>query len=128
MGVGLLFFVFFFVFKQKTGYDMRISDWSSDVCSSDLDGWLATARSLVMPAFALGLVQSALIARIARSSMLDVLREQYVTTGRAKGLNERTIVYKHAFRNALVPTVTKSSRATGRATVCQCVSISGVAV
>src|SRR5438552_8420373 len=70
------------------------------------DGWLATARSLVMPAFALGLVQSALIARIARSSMLDVLREQFVTTGRAKGLAERAIVYKHALRNALVPTVT----------------------
>jgi peptide/nickel transport system permease protein len=70
------------------------------------DGWLATARSLVMPAFSLGLVQSALIARIARSSMLDVLREQYVTTGRAKGLAERAIVYKHALRNALVPIVT----------------------
>jgi peptide/nickel transport system permease protein len=70
------------------------------------DGWLLTARSLVMPAFALGLVQSALIARITRSSMLDVLREQYVTTGRAKGLAERAIVYKHALRNALVPTVT----------------------
>jgi peptide/nickel transport system permease protein len=69
-------------------------------------GWLATARSLVMPAFALGLVQSALIARIARSSMLDVLREQYITTGRAKGLAERGVVYKHALRNALVPTVT----------------------
>jgi peptide/nickel transport system permease protein len=59
-----------------------------------------------MPAFSLGLVQSALIARIARSSMLDVLREQYVTTGRAKGLAERAIVYKHALRNALIPTVT----------------------
>ena len=70
------------------------------------DGWLKTMRSLVMPAFSLGLVQSALIARIARSSMLDVLREQYVTTGRAKGLGERAIVYKHALRNALVPTVT----------------------
>lgn len=70
------------------------------------DGWLATARSLVLPAFALGLVQSALIARIARSSMLDVLREQFITTGRAKGLGERLVVYKHAFRNALVPTVT----------------------
>ena len=69
-------------------------------------GWWLTARSLVMPAFALGLVQSALIARIARSSMLDVLREQYVTTGRAKGLAERAVVYKHAFRNALIPTVT----------------------
>lgn len=70
------------------------------------DGWMATLRSLVLPAFALGLVQSALIARIARSSMLDVLREQYITTGRAKGLGERLVVYKHALRNALVPTVT----------------------
>jgi peptide/nickel transport system permease protein len=69
-------------------------------------GWLKTLRSLVLPAFALGLVQSALIARIARSSMLDVLREQYITTGRAKGLGERLVVYKHALRNALVPTVT----------------------
>ena len=70
------------------------------------DGWLLTARSLVLPAFSLGLVQSALIARIARSSMLDVLREQFITTGRAKGLGERIVVYKHALRNALVPTVT----------------------
>ncbi len=70
------------------------------------DGWLATARSLVLPAFALGIVQSALIARIARSSMLDVMREQFITTGRAKGLAERIVVYKHALRNALVPTVT----------------------
>jgi peptide/nickel transport system permease protein len=69
-------------------------------------GWPATLRSLVLPAFALGLVQSALIARIARSSMLDVLREQFVVTGRAKGLGERAVVYKHALRNALVPTVT----------------------
>jgi len=65
-----------------------------------------TLRSLVLPSFALGLVQSALIARIARSSMLDVLREQFITTGRSKGLGERAVVYKHAFRNALVPTVT----------------------
>jgi peptide/nickel transport system permease protein len=70
------------------------------------DGWPATLRSLVLPAFALGLVQSALIARIARSSMLDVLREQFIVAGRAKGLGERAVVYKHALRNALVPTVT----------------------
>jgi peptide/nickel transport system permease protein len=70
------------------------------------DGWTRTLRSLVLPAFALGLVQSALIARIARSSMLDVLREQFITTSRAKGLGERAVVYKHALRNALVPTVT----------------------
>jgi peptide/nickel transport system permease protein len=69
-------------------------------------GWLGTLRSLVMPAFALGLVQSALIARIARSSMLDVLREQFITSGRAKGLGERAVVYKHALKNALIPTIT----------------------
>jgi peptide/nickel transport system permease protein len=69
-------------------------------------GWLGTLRSMVMPAFALGLVQSALIARIARSAMLDVLREQFIVSGRAKGLGERSVVYKHALKNALIPTVT----------------------
>jgi peptide/nickel transport system permease protein len=63
-------------------------------------------RSLLMPSLALGLVQSALIARITRSSMLDVLREQFVLTGRAKGLNERVVVYKHALKNAIMPTLT----------------------
>ena len=63
-------------------------------------------RSLTMPSLALGLVQSALIARITRSSMLDVLREQFVLTGRAKGLSERVVVYKHALKNAIIPTLT----------------------
>jgi peptide/nickel transport system permease protein len=65
-----------------------------------------TARSLVMPAVALGLVQSALIARITRSAMLDVLREQFILAGRAKGLPENRVVYKHALKNAFVPTLT----------------------
>jgi peptide/nickel transport system permease protein len=69
-------------------------------------GWLLTLRSLTLPAFALGLVQSALIARIARSAMLDVLREQFIVAGRAKGLAERAVVYKHALKNAMIPTVT----------------------
>jgi len=69
-------------------------------------GWTGTLRSLVLPALALGLVQSALIARIARSSMLDVLGEPFITTGRAKGLGERAVVYKHALRNAMIPTLT----------------------
>ncbi|MBI1847420.1 MAG: ABC transporter permease [Candidatus Rokubacteria bacterium] len=69
-------------------------------------GWARTLRSLVLPAFALGFVQSALIARITRSSMLDVLREQFIVAGRAKGLGERAVVYKHALKNALIPTMT----------------------
>jgi peptide/nickel transport system permease protein len=66
----------------------------------------ANLRSLLMPSLALGLVQSALIARITRSSMLDVLREPFVLTGRAKGLSERVVVYKHALKNAIIPTLT----------------------
>jgi peptide/nickel transport system permease protein len=69
-------------------------------------GWLGTLRSLVLPAVALGVVQSALIARITRSSMLDVLYQPFIVASRSKGLAERAIVYKHALRNALIPTIT----------------------
>jgi peptide/nickel transport system permease protein len=67
---------------------------------------LAAARFMVLPAVSLGFNQSALIARIARSCMIEVLRQDYIRTARAKGLSERSVVYLHAFRNALVPVVT----------------------
>jgi peptide/nickel transport system permease protein len=73
--------------------------------SLDVAPW-RTVRSLLMPAFALGVVQAALIARITRSAMLDVLREQFILAGRAKGLDERGVVYKHALKNAFVPILT----------------------
>jgi peptide/nickel transport system permease protein len=73
--------------------------------SLDLGVW-DNLRSLLMPSISLGLVQSALIARITRSSMLDVLREQYILASRAKGLAERAVVYKHALKNAIIPTLT----------------------
>lgn len=69
-------------------------------------GWAKTLRSLVLPAFALGVVQSGLIARITRSAMLDVLREQFILAGRAKGLGEWVVVGKHALKNAMIPTIT----------------------
>jgi len=70
------------------------------------DGVWLHLRSLIMPALSLGLVQSALVARITRSSMLDVLREQYILSSRAKGLHERVVIYKHALKNAIIPTLT----------------------
>ena len=73
--------------------------------SLDVAPW-RTVRSLLMPAFALGVVQAALIARITRSAMLDVLQEQFILAGRAKGLDEREVVYKHALKNAFVPILT----------------------
>ena len=61
---------------------------------------------LILPAAVLGLEASAIIARLVRSSMLEVMRQEYVTTARAKGLSERVVVLRHALRNALVPVVT----------------------
>ncbi|KAF1023910.1 MAG: Glutathione transport system permease protein GsiC [Paracidovorax wautersii] len=63
-------------------------------------------HALVLPAVVLGLLNSALITRFTRASMLDVLGEDYVRTARAKGLGEGLVVLKHALRNALVPIVT----------------------
>ena len=61
---------------------------------------------LVLPAIALGLPNSALIIRFTRTSMLDVLHEDYVRTARAKGLGPGAVIIKHAFRNALIPVLT----------------------
>ena len=61
---------------------------------------------LVLPAFALGYLVLAIITRMMRSSMLEVLNEDYITLARSKGLRERVVIYKHALRNAMIPTVT----------------------
>lgn len=65
----------------------------------DLKGWILPCASM-----ALGLI--ALFARQMRSDMLETLRQDYVTTARAKGLSERTVVYRHALKNAMIPTIT----------------------
>ena len=69
------------------------------------DFW-GSLRALLLPAFALGVIRASILTRLTRSSMLEVLREDYVRTARAKGLKERTVVYVHALRNALVPVLT----------------------
>jgi peptide/nickel transport system permease protein len=63
-------------------------------------------KHIILPAMALGTIPMALIARMARSSMLEVLGQDYIRTARAKGLRQRVVVLKHAFRNALLPLVT----------------------
>jgi peptide/nickel transport system permease protein len=74
-------------------------------------GWFpATGQGglshLVLPAVALAWYAAAIIARLVRSSMLEVMRMEYVVTARAKGLNERKVLYWHTLRNALIPVVT----------------------
>jgi peptide/nickel transport system permease protein len=70
------------------------------------DAFVDAFRHLILPAIALGTIPLAIIARITRSSLLDVLGLDYVRTARAKGLDERRVVTRHALRNAMLPVVT----------------------
>lgn len=65
-----------------------------------------TPLHLVLPALSLGFLYSAIIARITRSSMVEILGMDYIRSARAKGLSEQTVMYKHALRNGLIPVVT----------------------
>src|ERR687892_2754027 len=75
----------------------------SMVCGTSIWG---NMQHVFMPALALGVGRAALLTRLLRASMLEVIRTEYVTTARAKGLAERPIVFKHALKNALIPTIT----------------------
>jgi peptide/nickel transport system permease protein len=70
--------------------------------ATGMGGW----QNLVLPALTVGFASAAYIARLVRSSMLEVLRQDYVTTARAKGVRERVVVTSHALKNALIPVVT----------------------
>ncbi|MFD2830791.1 ABC transporter permease [Corticicoccus populi] len=74
-------------------------------------GWLPVSgwesfRHMILPAFALGASGAAIVARMTRSSMLEVVRQDYMRTAKAKGLSAYLIIYKHALRNALIPVIT----------------------
>ena len=64
------------------------------------------AYHLILPSLVLGLAETASFMRYTRSSMLEVIRSDYIRTARAKGLSEKVVIYKHAFRNAMIPIVT----------------------
>ena len=66
-----------------------------------------TIARLTLPALALGIQLTGSVGRITRSSMIEVLNQEFITTARAKGLLERTVIFKHAFKNAMIPVVTQ---------------------
>lgn len=68
-------------------------------------GW-GTWKHVVLPAITLGASGAAIVARMTRSTMLDVIRQDYIRTAKAKGLKLRIIIYKHALKNALIPVIT----------------------
>ncbi|MEN6413406.1 MAG: ABC transporter permease [Veillonellales bacterium] len=70
------------------------------------NGLVNHLKYLILPAISLGIMQGALIARMTRSSMLEVLNENYILTAEAKGLSQRVVIYKHALKNAFIPILT----------------------
>ena len=86
-------------------------DWLPFVFRADLPGsglpwWWGEFKQSIMPIVVLGLFQGAALMRFVRSAVLDVIRLEYVTTARSKGLPERAVILKHIVRNALIPVVT----------------------
>ncbi len=76
--------------------------WSED----DGGGVIEGLKALLLPAIALALVQAAILARVTRSAVLDVMREDFVRTARAKGLSKRQALWRHVLRNAMIPVLT----------------------
>ncbi len=88
-------------FDISTGNTWPVSGWGNP--------WHYTLSDLqikIVPILVFAATEAALFARLARNSMLEVLRQDYVRTARAKGMRERTVIYRHAFRNALIPLIT----------------------
>lgn len=83
------------------------------ILTGNVPALVSALHHIALPAFALATIPTAFIARITRSAMIDVLGTEYIRTARAKGLIERLVVGKHAFRNALLPVVTVIGLQTG---------------
>ncbi|MFX1412061.1 MAG: ABC transporter permease, partial [Promethearchaeota archaeon] len=115
VGISIPVFWFALMLMLIFGVILRVLPVSGRGASVALFGWQQFRlsfitwdgfRHLIIPSVALASVLMAMNARLTRASMLEVLRQEYVTTARAKGLKERVVLIKHAFRNALAPVVT----------------------
>ncbi|MBR1175594.1 ABC transporter permease [Bradyrhizobium sp. KB893862 SZCCT0404] len=98
---GLLFILIFSV-----TLDWLPFVYTTDVKATGIHWVLEMIRQAIMPVAVLGLFQAASMTRFVRSAMLDVIRLDYVTTARAKGLGQATVIVKHVMRNAMIPVVT----------------------
>ncbi len=105
--LGVLLLLFFSIFLKgflpSSGWVYFPGTCATIVCEASLWGNL---KHVIMPAIALGVGRAAILTRLLRASMLEIIRMEYVTTARAKGLAARFIMLKHALKNALIPTLT----------------------
>ncbi|MGN7387348.1 ABC transporter permease [Sporosarcina sp. SAFN-015] len=81
-------------------------DWMPDFMKMRPSGWGDDWRQMLLPVITLGTGGAAIIARMTRSSMLEVIGQDYIRTARAKGMGERVVIYRHALKNALIPVIT----------------------
>ncbi len=98
---GVVFILFFSIYLGWLPFVFR-----ADISATGWAWWWEHFKQSIMPITVLGLFQGATMMRYVRSSVLDVIRLDYVTTARSKGLAERAVVMKHVVRNALIPVVT----------------------
>ena len=98
---GLLFILLFSIYLDWLPFVYR-----TDISATGWRWWWEHVRQAIMPVAVLGLFQGAAWTRYVRSAVLDVIRLDYVTTARAKGIAERAVITKHVVRNALIPVVT----------------------
>lgn len=98
---GILFILFFSIWLDWLPFVYR-----ADVPGTGLTWFWGHIRQMIMPVLVLGLFQGASLVRYVRSAVLDVIRLDYVTTARAKGLADRVVITKHVVRNAMIPVVT----------------------
>jgi ABC-type dipeptide/oligopeptide/nickel transport system permease component len=103
VGVSMPHFWFGLMLMWLFALNLR---WVPFSGGGELDDLSSTLRHLALPALVLGLGASALLARMTRSCMLEVISQDYIRTARAKGLAERMVIVGHALKNAMIPVVT----------------------
>ncbi|WP_163581624.1 ABC transporter permease [Gracilibacillus saliphilus] len=104
--VGIMLVALFGLSMPNFWFGLMLMQWFSLQL-----GWLpptgwGSPQQIILPVITLGTMGAAVIARMTRSSMLDVISQDYIRTARAKGLKERVVIYRHALKNALIPVVT----------------------
>ncbi len=104
--IGIAVPNFWFAILLILFFSVRLQWFSAGGFAGWDEGFLQALQSLALPAISLAVVQAAILARITRSALLEVLREDFVRTARAKGLSQRAILWGHVLRNAMIPVIT----------------------
>jgi peptide/nickel transport system permease protein len=104
--VGIAIPNFWFAILLILVFSVKLQWFSAGGFEGWGDGFFSGVKSLLLPALSLAVVQAAILARITRSAVLEVMREDFVRTARAKGVSQRMVLWTHVLRNAMIPVIT----------------------